>query len=118
MWKPTIWARETLLSFTLAYGKLPEHWWAMWKDRESFFSEDGVLTNTSGVPVRWIHLEEKINSLRRRIGDDDEYAWFHRLMMEIFKLDPNERMPANQVVQYLPSQWHEMEKGEWRGVAA
>jgi serine/threonine protein kinase len=37
MWKPTIWARDTLLSFTLAYGKLPEHWWAMWKDRESFF---------------------------------------------------------------------------------
>ena len=36
---------------------------------------------------------------------DEEYAWFRRLMYEIFKLDPKERMVAEEAVRYLPPSW-------------
>ena len=36
---------------------------------------------------------------------DEEYAWFRRLMYEIFKLNPKERMVAKEVVRYLPPSW-------------
>jgi hypothetical protein len=36
---------------------------------------------------------------------DEEDAWFRRLMYEIFKLDPKERMVAKEVVCYLPPGW-------------
>jgi hypothetical protein len=56
-------------------------------------------------------LEAKIAHIRACFDTDEEYACFHRLMMDIFKLDPKERLTATQVVMNLPSQWHQMEKG-------
>jgi serine/threonine protein kinase len=29
--------RDTLLDLSLAYDKLPEHWWDMWKHRDLYF---------------------------------------------------------------------------------
>ena len=36
---------------------------------------------------------------------DEEYVWLRRLMYEIFKLDPKERMLAKEVVRYLLPSW-------------
>jgi hypothetical protein len=81
--------RDTLLSFTLCYGKLPEPWWGMWKERETFYSDDGELKPEwkGNVPVLRIDLESMLRYLRKRARGmgKDEYAWLKRVMLEIFE---------------------------------
>jgi hypothetical protein len=103
--------RDTLLSFTLCYGKLPEPWWGMWKERETFYSDDGELKPEwkGNVPALRIDLESMLRYLRKRARGmgKDEYAWLKRVMLEIFKFDPMERMVAKEILRYLPPQWWE-----------
>ncbi|KAF8544539.1 kinase-like domain-containing protein [Trichophaea hybrida] len=91
MWKPMPGGRDTLLAFTLCYGKLPSYWWALWKDCKFYFTMEGALVTEQGVPIRYLDLESKVSAVHRMM-DEVEYAWFYRLMLEIFKLDPKERM--------------------------
>jgi serine/threonine protein kinase len=121
-WKPGVFTRdmrldgygtcETFVDFKLAFGKISEDWWAKWKHRSQYYSEDGVLLPTHDGPSRFSQLEAKIAYIRACFDTDEEYACFHRWMMDIFKLDPKERLTASQVVMNLPPRWQQMENGE------
>ena len=111
MFIPDMGCRDTLLDLTICFGKLPDPWWGLWKDREEYYDEDGQIKpemvkeimNTGNFEYRLSKVprsEDEFEGLQ-----DEEYAWFRRLMYGIFKLDPKERMVAKEVVRCLPSSW-------------
>jgi len=63
----------------------------------------GVETPKAGVPVLRTDIESNIQYACLEM-EYEGYAWFKRAMLGIFKLDPRERMPAAEVVGYLPPQ--------------
>ena len=104
-----LFCRDALLDLTICFGKLPDPWWGLWKDRGKYYDEDGQLKpdvvrrlGTGDFEFRLTKLPRFKDSLE---GIQDGYAWFRRLMYEIFKLDPKERMVAKEVVRNLPPSW-------------
>ncbi|KAF8244425.1 kinase-like protein [Wilcoxina mikolae CBS 423.85] len=97
LWIPAFGYHDSLLDLTFCFCKLPDPWW------------DGQLKpeKVGQVMVTGNDFESRLNRVPRcqdgLLGmEDEEYAWFRRLMYEIFKLDPKERMVAKEVVRYLP----------------
>ena len=43
MFIPDMGCRDTLLDLTICFGKLPDPWWGLWKDREEYYDEDGQV---------------------------------------------------------------------------
>jgi hypothetical protein len=97
---------DTFLHFKLAFGKVPQRWWGMWKHRGEYYNEDKTLFTNDRVPVRWITLEEKMDHVRDCMDNEEEYAWFYGVMIETFRLWH---------VVYLPAMWHELQNGEREG---
>jgi len=111
MWFPMFGDRDCLFDLTLCFGKLPDPLWKLWKDRGTYYDEDGVLKPEEAVVLAAPRdMETKILNACRGM-EQEEYAWFRRVMLEIFKLDPRERMPAVEVVRYVPPQWWEDMRG-------
>ena len=105
-----LFCRDTLLDLTICFGKLPDPWWGLWKDREECYDGDGQLKPDAVRPMGTGDFEPRLRKLPRSKDrlegmQDEEYAWFRRLMYEIFKLNPKERMVAKEVVRYLPPSW-------------
>ena len=112
MWLPAFGHRDTLLDFTPCNGKLLDPWWSLWKGRKEYYDEDGQLwpEQVGQVMVKGNEFEGHLSYVPRcqdgLLGmGDKEYAWFRRLMYEIFKLDPKERMVAKEVIRYLLPSW-------------
>ena len=111
MFIPDMGCRDTLLDLTICFGKLPDPWWGLWKGREEYYHEDGQvkpemvdeIMNTGNFEHRLSKVPRSEDELKGL--QDEEYAWFRRLMYGIFKLDPKERMVAKEVFRYLPPSW-------------
>lgn len=89
-----------------ALGRLPEEWWASWRNRAKFF--DDQAQSVKGDP-RWsleYRLESFIQEPRRKYGmaemDDEEKQAFLELMRSMLKFRPEDRASAQQV---LESKW-------------
>ena len=111
MFIPDIGCRDTLLDIAICFGKLLDPWWGLWKGREEYYDEDGqVKPEMVRKIVRTRDLENRLGGVARSEDgleglQDEEYAWFRRLMYGDFKLDPKERVVAKEVVRYLPPSW-------------
>ena len=110
MFTPDFWSRDTLVDFTICYGKLPDPWWGLWKGREEYYGEDGQLKPDIVKRMNTGNFESRLRQVYRSEDpleglQEEEYAWFRRLMYGIFKLDPKERMTAEEVIRYLPPSW-------------
>ena len=111
LFTPKGFIRDTLLDFTICFGKLPDPWWGLWKERAEYYDEDGqVKPEMVGEIMETGDFESRLKKLPRSKDwpdgmQDEEYSWFRRLMYETLKLDPKERMVAKEVVRYLPSSW-------------
>jgi hypothetical protein len=103
MWFPMFGDRDCLFDLGLCFGQFPDSWWKLWKDRGIYYNGGGVLNHEEavGVAMGRNDMESKIEYSCEKM-EQGECEWSRRVILEIFKLDPRERMPAVKVVCYVP----------------
>ena len=89
-----------------ALGRLPEEWWASWKNRAKFFDDQAQSVKGDSHWSLEFRLERMIQEPRREYGmaemDDEEKQAFLELMRSMLKFRPEDRASAQQV---LESKW-------------
>lgn len=105
---------EIFIQWTLALGRLPDRWWNAWGSGGQYFNEEGDLLADyerlrepdSAIGERVLNLAHKIRTGSAEwVGDGQLMAEFRRLMLAIFKLEPAERITAEEAADLFPKVW-------------
>ena len=105
---------EIIVQWVLALGRFPDRWWNAWSSSNQYFNEEGDLLAEqeklkqpdSAIEERVVNLTCQIeNEPAQWVGNEQEMAEYKRLMLAIFKLEPAERITAEEAADLLPEVW-------------
>ncbi|KAF9003318.1 kinase-like domain-containing protein [Cyathus striatus] len=89
-------------------GKLPDKWWTRWAARAKYFEENGVFRPRNRmVPMVGIGSIKEKSSF-----SGEEVDAFQNLLYKIFRYTPEDRICAEEVVQFIPPAWKDYKKNE------
>ncbi|KAL7271589.1 hypothetical protein RUND412_005648 [Rhizina undulata] len=91
-----------LRGMVFTFGKFPDRWWSRWEKRSEYFAEDGTYTGDKGTLAQ--NLKARLQYLPKAL-EPEEVAAFEKTMGAMLRLEPGERVSADEVVRMLPSAW-------------
>jgi serine/threonine-protein kinase SRPK3 len=86
------------MMFTL--GKFPDQWWSRWEKRSDYLVEDGTFTGDKRTVG--LNLKSHLQYLSA-LSEPDEVAAFEKMLRAMLRLEPKERVSADEVVRMLLS---------------
>jgi hypothetical protein len=108
IWKLVSKQGRILAEHVDALGNLPQKWWESWTDRTQYFNSSDQLQRVDESPRRLLEdrVEYAIQEPRKEYGmaemDKEEKQAFLALMRSMLAFRPDDRVPAQQV---LESSW-------------
>ena len=105
---------EIIVQWALALGRFPDRWWDAWNSSDQYFSEErDLLAEQEKLRKPNSAIEERVVYLTHRVGrnpaewvsDEQQMAEYKHLMLAIFKLEPAERITAEEAADLLPKVW-------------
>lgn len=113
---------EIPLQWSIAYGGLPNRWWARWANRKEYFDDAGILREEVNISNKDLRMQlgvllneegsgdESIKSMSEH-GDHifglhkDELAALIKVMASMLRLEPEKRITASEVAKLLSKLW-------------
>lgn len=95
-------------------GVLPEKWWIAWKERDTYFKENDTESQRPQISIhdkiveRGYLYDTPCLPLAEQVDRDissEEAKVFEDLLSKIFKYEPDDRLPASQIVHH---KWFKM----------
>ena len=104
---------EIIVQWGLALGRFPDRWRDAWRSGGQYFNEVGdLLAEQENLREPDSAIEERVVNLTHRIRNkpaewvgDEQMAEYKHLMLAVFKLEPAERITAEETADLLPKVW-------------
>ncbi|KAL7267061.1 hypothetical protein RUND412_010365 [Rhizina undulata] len=93
--------KRVLREMVLMFGKFPDRWWEKWEKRSEYFAEDGTYTGEGTVELG---LKVNLQCLFELL-EPEEVAAVEKMMGAMLRLEPEERVSADEVLRMLPCSW-------------